>query len=326
MNIYVLTLVSAENTFLDTKIIANAQHSLQTIASVKILDTNSLSKKDSSEDPKKDHTKERAVDILFSIDEDNIQELSSVNLEKTLVDYCIQPFKGRFKKLLVTDMDKTVIDNETIVEMITAMGQGEKAQALMNQAKNNEITYMKGIKARSKLLTGTKATPLFKQQLATIKYISGAKTLIATHRYLGGIPFLLTAGVEEFAQKVVKELGYSGHYSNFLSRDVEDKFDGYVDGPVLSSEQKAMLLGVLCKEQDIELENSCAIGDGINDIGMIDGAGLGVSYKSPDNVRQYANAEINVGNLETLLFFMGIVEDNFIHDIDELKEKRNTQN
>lgn len=223
------------------------------------------------------------------------------------IDVFCSPAKNRRKKLLLADMDSTIVDSETLDELAGHIGIKDKVAAITARAMNGEIEYQASLKERVALLKNLPEEAL-KQTLEATRISSGAKTVVKTMRKHGALCVLVSSGFTFFTASIAGQCGFSQHHGNVLEIK-NGKLTGKVHEPILDKNAKLSYLHHYKRNLDLGKEDTLAIGDGANDLPMLEAAGLGVGYH-PKPVLQAAlqNCIIH-GNLAALLYVQGYREE-----------------
>jgi phosphoserine phosphatase len=228
-------------------------------------------------------------------------------LAKTEIDLFITSPDRRRKKLLLADMDSTIIDSETLDELAAHAGKdkglGEKIAAITARAMEGKLDFNSALYERVALLEGLPATAL-KQTLQKMNLNPGAKTLIATMKKSGAKCVLVSGGFTFFTGAVAKTCGFDAHHGNTLGIENE-KLTGKVEGAIINKTAKLEFLKSYTRSLKIKLEETLAIGDGANDIPMLQAAGLGIGYKPKNAVKDEIDNLILYGNLTAALYAQG---------------------
>lgn len=218
-------------------------------------------------------------------------------------DIAIQVEGGRRKKLLIADMDSTMITMESLDNLADIFGLGNEVRAITERSMRGEMDFEASLRTRVKLLKGKPASAL-EQVLAQIEYNAGAKTLVQTMKAYGAYTALVSGGFT-FTTKVVAEtLGFHEHHSNSLLVE-NNQITGELGEPISGPHTKCENLARLCKQLMINIEEAATIGDGANDIPMLRAAGLGVSFYGKPIVCENTKFHIKHGDLTALLFYQG---------------------
>ncbi len=221
----------------------------------------------------------------------------------TAIDLMVGPSPGRRKRLLVADMDQTIITQETLDEMAEHAGLREEIAAITARTMRGEIAFEDALRDRLGMLKGLPESAL-RETLAAIEPSPGAKALVATMNAHGAYTALVSGGFTYFTEPVKKLLGFQFAAGNELI--IEDKkLTGAVVEPILGRDAKVGLLTRLVGELHINVRDALTIGDGANDLGMIQTAGLGVSYYGKPLLAAAARARIEYTDLRTALYFQG---------------------
>ncbi len=247
---------------------------------------------------------DHACDLPFdALDPDVAEAVVRDTVKGTAVDVAAQPVAGRRKRLLVADLESTVIHNEMLDELAELVGCGAKVAAITAQAMNDEIDFCASIRARVELLAG-QPVELLDRAWARITYDSGAATLVATCCAHGVTTALVSGGFHAFADRAAAALGFDHARANRLNLD-GDALAGTVVEPILDRDAKQVALNELCATLDIEPHDAVAVGDGANDLALLSAAGLGVAYHAKPAVAGRARFRVDHGDLSTLLYFQG---------------------
>jgi phosphoserine phosphatase len=227
------------------------------------------------------------------------------------VDLVVQPVPRRRKKLLVADMDSTMIDEECIDELADFVGLKAEVSAVTAQAMRGEIEFEPALRARVALLAGLPASTIDKILKERIHPAPGAATLLATMRACGAYTVLVSGGFSQFTGRVAAAIGFDEDRANRLLVE-EDKLVGRVAEPILGREAKLATLEELTIARGLDPDDTMAIGDGANDLGMIMKAGLGVAVHAKPKVAEAAPARLDHVDLTGLLFVQGYGAADFV--------------
>lgn len=255
---------------------------------------------------------EKACDLSISAsDEPNLTAaLKDSNLLDPL-DYCLQPAENRRKKLFLADMDSTIITVECIDELADFVGMKDAVSRITEQAMIGEIEFNEAFRARVAMLKGLNRDVLQKVFEDRVTLTPGAQTLVQTMRHHGTYTALVSGGFTFFTGLVREWVGFHMDMSNELLFEGE-QLSGKAAEPILNSAAKLETLLRLTRERNLGPGDSLAVGDGANDIPMIEAAGLGVAYHAKPKAAAAANAVVRHGDLTTLLYFQGYRKDEFI--------------
>ena len=212
----------------------------------------------------------------------------------------------RNKRLIVFDMDSTLIQSEVIVEMAKAHGVGDEVHKITESAMNGEINFDESLEKRVSLLKGLDESKL-KDILKEIKLTEGVEEFISTVQKLGYKTAIISGGFTFFAKEFQKRLGIDYVFANDLVIE-SGTVTGKIKGEIINAKQKAILLEMLAQQENINLEQVVAIGDGANDLPMLSKAGLGIAFHAKDIVKQNAKQHMSYGNMASILYFLGITK------------------
>jgi len=252
-----------------------------------------------------------AVDLLFDApDPAGLRAGLTRALERQPVDICVQNSEGRRKKLLVADMDSTIIGCECLDELADFAGFKSRIAAITERAMAGEIPFEAALTERVSLLAGLDLGALQRTFDERVRLNAGAETLARTMRAHGARCALVSGGFEFFTSRVAQAAGFDAHRANRLIDDGA-RLTGEVARPILGREAK---LAALCEESralGLDLTETMAVGDGANDLAMIEAAGLGVAYRAKPVVAALADAKVDHTDLTALLYFQGYGADAF---------------
>lgn len=220
------------------------------------------------------------------------------------IDFALQPDAERRKKLLIADMDSTLIEQECIDELARAAGVGDQVIDITTRAMRGEIDFSGALTARVALLRNQPATLIEEVLQRQITRVPGGEAVVATMREAGAYTALVSGGFTQFADRVAAALNFHEAQANTLIID-ENKITGEVAEPILGRDAKVHALHALCDRLAISADMALAVGDGANDIGMLQAAGLGVAMHAKPVVRQAADVTVNYGDLTALLYLQG---------------------
>ncbi|OAN67172.1 phosphoserine phosphatase SerB [Sphingomonas sp. TDK1] len=251
----------------------------------------------------------RAADIHFNGDVDWAHGVLSPYFDRT--DVVIQPAAHREKKLLVADMDSTMITVECIDELADYAGIKPQIAEVTERAMRGELDFAEALDARVALLKGLPERAIDQCLEERVRLMPGAQALVKTMRARGAHTILVSGGFTRFAEPVGTKIGFDRRIANVL--EIEDgKLTGTVTKPIVdSSTKETTLLGAMA-ELGLAPEQTMAVGDGANDLAMIRKAGLGVAYHAKPIVAAAAGARIDHGDLTALLYAQGIARADWI--------------
>ena len=229
------------------------------------------------------------------------------------VDVVVQPAAGRRKGLLLADMDSTMIGQECIDELADLIGQKAHVAAITEQAMRGEIAFEPALKARVALLAGLPADVIARVIAERITVTPGARTLVATMRASGATSVLVSGGFTAFTAVIAEKIGFDAHHANELLI-AGGRFSGAVAEPVLGRAAKRATLLEWRARLGLEDAATMAVGDGANDLAMLEAAGLGVAYHAKPAVAAAAHARIAYADLSALLYVQGYRRADFVVD------------
>ncbi len=224
------------------------------------------------------------------------------------VDIAIQKenLYRRAKRLVVLDMDSTLIQIEVIDELARLAGVGDAVAAITEQAMNGELDFQQALRERVRLLEGLQVEAL-ERVYRELPFTPGAKTLIRILRRLGFRTAVISGGFDFFTNRLKAELGLDYAYANALEI-ADGHVTGQVCGAIVDGRRKADLLVEIAEREGIALSQVIAIGDGANDLPMLGRAGLGIAFNAKARVREQADYHINQRSLDSILYLLGIAE------------------
>jgi len=209
----------------------------------------------------------------------------------------------RYRRLVVFDMDSTLIEAEVIDELAKEAGKGPEVSAITEQAMRGEINFKESFRKRVALLKGLDESVL-EQVAKRLTLTEGAEKLIGTLRALGYKTAVLSGGFSYFANRLQQTLGIDYVYANDLEIK-EGVVTGQVAGDIVDGEKKASLLREIARQENIKLEQVIAVGDGANDLPMLSIAGLGIAFRAKPVVRESARHAISNLGLDGILYLIG---------------------
>ena len=232
------------------------------------------------------------------------------DLQNMGVDLIILPATGRRKKMLLADMDSTMIQQECIDELAEEAGVGEHVKDITARAMNGELDFEGALTERVGLLKGLDESVISKVLAERITFMPGGKALLSTMKANGAYAALVSGGFTAFTAKVAAELGFDENRANTLL--VEDgKLNGDVGRPILGREAKVQALKEITTRLGLSHADVMAVGDGANDLGMLGLAGAGVALHAKPSVAAECDIRINHGDLTALLYIQGYRKSDF---------------
>jgi len=224
-------------------------------------------------------------------------------LDGAAVDAIAQPAEGRRKRLLIADMDSTIITGESLDELADFAGLKERIAAITARAMNGELDFKAALRERVAMLKGLPVAAL-EQTWRRVCVTPGATALVATMRAHGAVTALVSGGFTFFTGRVAALVGFELHRSNVLLDDGA-VLTGAVAEPILDRHAKVATLRELAARDGLGLEAALAVGDGANDLDMLREAGLGVAFHAKPIVAAAARARVDHADLRALLFAQG---------------------
>lgn len=254
---------------------------------------------------------ERAADLGFDgVDPEQAESAVRVALGREIgelpVDLIAQPREGRRKRLLVADMESTMIANEMVDELADILSLGPGIAEVTRRAMNGELDFAAALRQRVALLAGFPATAL-DEAASRIRVNPGAAELVATMRAHGGYAALVSGGFRAFTRLVRARLGFDVDIANELEI-AEGRIAGLVREPILGRDAKLAALNALAAARRLTLADAVTVGDGANDLSMLEAAGLGVAYHAKPIVDEHARHRVRHADLTALLYAQGYRE------------------
>ncbi|WP_289040386.1 phosphoserine phosphatase SerB [uncultured Aliiroseovarius sp.] len=232
------------------------------------------------------------------------------DLQTIGVDLVIQPDRGRRKKMLLADMDSTMIQQECIDELADLAGVGERVKDITARAMNGELDFEGALSERVELLTDLPETVIAKVLDTRITLMPGGQALLATMKANGAYAALVSGGFTAFTAHVAATLGFDENRANTLLVD-GGKLTGKVGLPILGREAKVGALKDITARLGLTYDDVMAVGDGANDLGMLKLAGAGVALHAKPSVAAQCDIRINYGDLTALLYIQGYAKTEF---------------
>jgi len=252
---------------------------------------------------------ERVLDIFF--DGDPVSARKHLEEIEGDIDVAVQPEANRLKKLLISDMDSTMITVECIDELADYAGIKSEIAAITERAMQGELDFEEALRGRVALLEGLETAAIQLCLDERVKIMPGAQTLVRTMVASGAATILVSGGFTKFAKPVAQAIGFESFHANVLG-EAAGLLTGGLDGPIVDSTRKDELLQSAAREGSLSLKSCLAVGDGANDIPMLQRAGLGVAYHAKPKAAQAADIAIKYNDLTALLYVQGISKDRWI--------------
>ena len=234
-----------------------------------------------------------------------------VDVQKLGVDLVILPHSGRRKKMLLADMDSTMIRQECIDELAEVAGVGARVRDITARAMNGELDFEAAIRERVGLLQGLPETVIEEVLATRITHMPGGATLLATMKADGAYAALVSGGFTAFTAAVAQALGFDENRANRLLVEA-GVLTGRVAEPILGQQAKVDALEDIAARLDLDHADVLAVGDGANDLGMLHRAGMGVALHAKPSVAAQCDVRVNFGDLTALLYLQGYARSEFV--------------
>ncbi len=247
--------------------------------------------------------------VVVNGDSDRMRERLVLASADHGIDVAVQreTLERRAKRLVLLDVDSTLIQDEVIELLADEVGRGEEVAAITARAMAGEIDFSDALRERLAVLEGVPADVL-ERVGDRVRLTPGARTFVRTLHRLGYTVAAVSGGFSEVADRVARDLGLDHCVANTL--EVEGgRLTGRVVGEVVDRAGKAAVLRRIAAEEDIPLEQTVAVGDGANDLDMLAAAGLGIAFNAKPVVREAADTAVSVPYLDAILFLLGIRRD-----------------
>ncbi|MFT8245925.1 phosphoserine phosphatase SerB [Roseomonas sp. BN140053] len=245
-----------------------------------------------------------AADLPFSgLAPDQADAAARGALQAQPVDAIAQGAAGRRKRLLIADMDSTIVTTETLDELAAYAGLKERIAAITRRSMNGELDFAAALRERVAMLRGLPLDAL-ERTWAQTALMPGARALVGTMRAAGAHCALASGGFTFFTGRVAALCGFSSHHANILLDDGA-ALTGAVAEPIFDRDAKLATLTRLAAELGLPMEATLAVGDGANDLAMLGAAGLGVAFRAKPIVAASARARVDQADLRALLFAQG---------------------
>ena len=255
--------------------------------------------------------KGKAIDFVFTgAPADEVETSARQQLGSVAIDVLAQPVANRRKKLLVADMDSTIVEGETLDDLAALVGIGEKIAAITARAMNGEMNFEDALHERISMLAGVHVS-IMQTTADELRLNPGAETLVRTMSANGAYTALVSGGFRFFTQRVADQIGFDFNRGNQLEI-VDEHLTGNVIKPIVTKDVKVETLNQLAQEKSISAADAVTVGDGANDLPMLQAAGLGVAYHAKPVVVAEAQARVEHGDLTTLLYYQGYSEQEFV--------------
>jgi len=247
----------------------------------------------------------KASDFFFS---NELKNFKLKNLKKRLetikVDFCFQKSSQRKKKVFITDMDGTIIENETLNDIANFLGKGEQVKEITDLGLKGRLDFSTSLENRVHLLKGLRLSSL-EEAKRIVTFMKGAKKLFRVLKENNITTVLVSGGFKPITTYVKNYLKIDYEYSNSFGV-IGDLFDGTTTGPIINANYKEKIVNKLIKELDIKKNQIIGMGDAANDMNMLFSVGLPIAFKAQEIVKANFDNQINNTDLTTVLYFLGI--------------------
>jgi phosphoserine phosphatase len=253
---------------------------------------------------------QRACDIPVDGEPDAVDARVRAALDGQPVDVNVVPAEGRRKKLLVADMESTIIENEMLDELADFVGARDRVADITRRAMNGELDFAAAVRERVALLRGLPESVL-SAAMQRVRIMPGAPELVATMRRHGAYTALVSGGFTWFTSRIKERLGFDTHQANELIV-LGGHLMGRVREPILGREAKEAALRQLAVDRGLTPEDAITVGDGANDLPMLKAAGLGIAFHAKPAVAAEVKIRITHGDLRSLLYVQGYCDDEIV--------------
>jgi phosphoserine phosphatase len=249
--------------------------------------------------------KNKASDFYFF---DTLNNFKLKNLKKRLVninvDFCLQLSAHRKKKLLISDMDGTIIENETLNDIANFLGKGDQVKKITDLGLKGRLDFSTSLENRVNLLKGLRLSSL-EEAKRIVTFKKGAKKLFQVLKDNNFTTVLVSGGFKPITTYVQKYLAMDYEYSNTFGV-IGDLFDGTTNGPIINANYKEKIVNKLLKKLNLKQNQIVGIGDAANDMNMLLSVGLPIAFKAQEIVKANFENQINNTDLTSVLYFLGI--------------------
>ena len=254
-----------------------------------------------------------AADLVFTGDLKAKRAALESAFAQESIDVIVQPLAHRRKRLLLADMDSTLIGQECVDELAAYAGVGDRVAAITERAMRGELAFEPALRERVALLAGLPESVIGDVLRDRIRLNPGARTLARTLRAKGARVVIVSGGFRPFTKAIAALIGADEDRANELAI-VDGKLTGKVVEPVLGRDAKLGALKDIAAGMGLALRDTLAVGDGANDLAMLQAAGLGVAYRAKPKVAAGAHARIDHADLTALIYSQGIARKDFVEE------------
>lgn len=252
-----------------------------------------------------------AVDVTFEGEAAPVRERVIAAIGDKPVDFAIQPVENRRKRLLIADMDSTIINVECLDELADFAGVKDEVSEITERAMRGELAFEGALRERVGMLKGLSTSALQTCFDERVRLNPGAETLVRTMAAHGARCALVSGGFTFFTSRVAQAAGFHLNRANTLI-ELDAALTGEVGDPILGKEAKLAALEEETAALGLTPADALAVGDGANDLAMIEAAGLGVAYRAKPIVAARAHAKVDHADLTALLYFQGYRAEEFV--------------
>jgi phosphoserine phosphatase len=252
-----------------------------------------------------------AADLVFTGDLKAKRAALESALSGDAIDVIVQPLAHRRKRLLVADMDSTLIGQECVDELAARVGVGDRVAAITERAMRGEVAFAPALRERVALLQGLPETVIQDVLKDRITLSRGARTLVRTMRANGAYVAIVSGGFRQFTGAIRERLGADEDRANVLMIEA-GRLTGQVMEPILGQDAKLSALKEIAAAMGLALDDTLAVGDGANDLPMLQAAGLGIAYRAKPKVAAGADARVERTDLSALLYAQGFARKDFV--------------
>jgi phosphoserine phosphatase len=252
-----------------------------------------------------------AADLVFTGDLKAKRAALESALSGDAIDVIVQPLAHRRKRLLIADMDSTLIGQECVDELAARVGVGDRVAAITERAMRGDIAFAPALRERVALLQGLPETVIQDVLKDRITLSRGARTLVRTMRANGAYVAIVSGGFRQFTGAIRERLGADEDRANVLMIE-GGRLTGQVMEPILGQDAKLSALKEIAAAMGLALDDTLAVGDGANDLPMLQAAGLGIAYRAKPKVAAGADARVERTDLSALLYAQGFARKDFV--------------